>query len=336
MYDYLIVGAGLFGAVCARELTDAGKRVIVLDKRHHIGGNCYTETWDGITVSLYGGHAFHTNSREIWDYVNRFTEWQQYENRVKAAYRGVIYSFPPNLMTLQQMGLLEDRDGEIRKRFFEGYTAKQWGRPFAQVPEHVIKRIPIRDNWDDRYFTDTYQGLPVGGYTPMFKRLLDGIPVETLVDYMTDPEYWRRQAERVIYSGPLDALYWHNLGRLEYRSLYFEHTHHTCEDYQGAPTINYTDIHVPYTRRMEWKHWWRTSAKTTWVTEEYPQAHTPANEPYYPVGDDTNRDLHRKYKALAQADGYITGGRLGSYQYLNMDQAIGAALRTVEGLTTNG
>jgi UDP-galactopyranose mutase len=333
MIDYLIVGAGLFGAVCARELADSGRSVLVIDKRSHIGGNCYTETWDGITTSLYGGHIFHTNSRRIWDYVNEFAEWQQYEHRVKASYKGVVYSFPPNRMTIQQIGAIPGSlEDEIKRRFFEGYTAKQWGRPLAEVPDHVIKRIPIRDNWDDRYFTDLYQGLPMGGYTPMFERLLNGIEVELQADYMTDLDYWRSKAEQVIYTGPLDELYWCNMGRLKYRSLRHEHQLHAQSDFLGCATLNYADLSIPYTRKMEWKHFWRASTPYTWVTTEYPQAYDGTNEPYYPVGDEPNRALYQQYKEIAKQNGYIVGGRLGSYQYLNMDQAIGAALATVERL----
>jgi UDP-galactopyranose mutase len=334
MFDYLVVGAGLFGATVSRELLDAGKSVMVIDKRHHIGGNCYTEVWDGITVSLYGGHAFHTNSRRIWNYVQAFADWQQYENRVKASYKGVIYSFPPNLMTYQQMGEAWTKNGpaEVERRFLVGYSTKQWARPYSEIPKHILKRIPMRTTWDDRYFTDDYQGLPIGGYTPMIERMLSGCAVELMADYLADLDYWRGQARQVIYTGPIDALYYHCLGKLEYRSLEFTHSLCKDEDVQGCPTINYTDINVPYTRRMEWKHWWKASSPVSWITEEYPAAYDGCNEPYYPVGDERSRELYRQYRQMAEVDGYIVGGRLGSYQYLNMDQAIASALKIVEGL----
>lgn len=327
--DYLIVGAGLFGATVARELMDAGKSVLVIDRRNHIGGNCYTEVQDGIIYNVYGGHIFHTHNKRIWEYASRFTNWQQYEHRVKAQYLGTIYSFPPNKMTLQQMDLRahQNIEAEIRCLFFKGYTEKQWGRKIDEVPAHILKRIPIRNNWDDRYFDDPYQGLPLNGYTPMIQQMLKGAKIELEADYLDERDYWRSKAARVIYTGPLDELYSCDLGRLEYRSLRFELKRHEVSDFQGCAAINYTDKLCDFTRRIEWKYWWRSERKPyTLVTTEWPQAYDGTNEPYYPVGDEPNRNLHHKYLLRAKKDGYIIGGRLGSYQYLNMDQAIGAGL----------
>jgi UDP-galactopyranose mutase len=333
MLDYLIVGAGLTGAVVAHELRKAGRSVAVIEKRAHIGGNCYDEVRDGIRVSLYGGHIFHTNSRRIWDYLSQFTAWQAYEHRVKASYYGTIYSFPPNRMTLQQLGVQPGPEAEhkIRETFFRGYTEKQWGRRLEDVPGSIIKRIPVRDNWDDRYFADDYQGLPADGYTAMIGRMLEGVPVTLEADYLGDREYWRTKARRVIYTGPVDALYDNDLGRLEYRSLCFKHTKYDLPDWQGCATLNYTAASVPFTRTMEWKYFWRTPALDyTWVTHEWPADYDGANEPYYPVGDDANTALYREYRERADADGYIVAGRLGAYRYYNMDQCVGAALALVE------
>ena len=332
-YDYLIVGAGLTGAVLARELTDAGKTVMVIEKRDVIGGNCRDEVQDGIRYSLHGGHIFHTNSLRIWQYVHRFAEWQAYEHRVKVNYCGKIYSFPPNRLTLQQIGNPEPSvaDTIMREMFFRGYSEKQWGRPLEEIPGHIIKRIPIRDNYDDRYFTDTYQGLPIEGYTTMIDRLLDGARVALGCDFLQNREL-ERQAEKIIYCGPIDELFDCDLGRLEYRSLHFKHT--PLDDYRdglGAPTINYTDSLTPYTREMDWRYWWRTDSKGTLLTTEYPQYYREGSEPYYPVETDANRELYKQY--AARLDGHlIAAGRLGTYRYLNMDQAIGAALVMAEKL----
>lgn len=336
IYDYLIVGAGLFGSVCARELTDAGKRVLVIERRGHVGGNCADEVRDGIRISLYGGHIFHTNSRRIWNYVNRFSEWQQYEHRVKAVYQGVVYSFPPNLMTCQQLGVEPGPEADciIKERFFRGYTEKQWGRPLEDVPASVIKRIPIRSTWDDRYFDDKYQGLPVDGYSRMIARMLDGVTVVLNADYLSDRAGWDIRARQTIYTGPLDELYGHEYGRLEYRSLHFKHTRYEVDDWQGCAVMNYTEKCVPFTRTTEWRYMWRTpKLGHTWVTHEYPAAYDGINEPYYPVGDERNNALHRQYAERAKREGLIVGGRMGSYRYINMDQAIGAALALVEKLT---
>lgn len=332
MYDYLIVGAGLFGATCARLLTDAGKSVLVIERRRYLGGNCADENQGGCYVNLHGGHIFHTNSRWIWEFVNRFGEWRQYEHRVKACYRGTLYSMPPNLATFDRLGLRPGPEAEqvIRDLLFAGYTAKQWGRPIDQVPASVIRRIPIRYNYDDRYFADRYQGVPEHGYTKLVETMLDSIPVEIGVDIFDDPGYLRRRSRRLIYSGPIDALFEYRYGRLDYRSLRHVTERLDTDDYQGCATINYADADIPWTRILEWKHFgWRKQPKgETIVTVEYPAAD---GEPYYPIEDDANRERYARYAELASNLPWMRiGGRLGSYRYYNMDQVIAQAFALVK------
>jgi UDP-galactopyranose mutase len=351
-YDYLVVGAGLFGATFARAATDSGKKCLVIDRRKHLAGNCFDERKEGILVNAFGGHIFHTNSRSIWDFVNRFAAFSKYEHRVKVNYRGELYSFPINLQTFRQLGwgdtaeevkarldqvrvphprpnsfaqhVLSSVGPELYEIFFEGYTAKQWNRSPHDLPATIAKRIPIRLTEDDRYFDDKFQGMPTEGYTEMVRRMLLGI--ETWKDSLYTEEL--RQAvrpRRVVYSGPLDELFGYRFGPLEYRSLRFEHETHEG-DFQGHATVNYTEQDVPYTRIIEWKHFrpeqsWRTT--TTHITREYPET---KGDPYYPVTDVKNNVLYRKYQALVP-DWMLVGGRLGSFQYLNMDQACAMALK---------
>ena len=341
MFDYLVIGAGLFGATVARELKDAGKSVLVLERRDHIAGNCFDEEVEGIRVNRYGGHIFHTNSARIWRWINRFTLFDAYEHRVRASSRGKVYSFPPNLLTVQELGVPQSRALElIMDMFYVGYSEKQWGMPFADIPPSLYARVPIRDTYDDRYFSDRYQGLPAGGYTAMVKAMLRDVPVQIGVDYLVDKSYWDRQAQQVIYSGAIDELYGYDLGQLEYRSLRFENTIYT-NDFQGCPTMNFCDKDIQYTRIMEWKFfgWNKAGIRQTVITREYPEAFDGNNERYYPIPTESNRELYRQYRERAEAEGLIVGGRLGSYQYLNMDQAIGQALAVVDKLkekATNG
>lgn len=327
MFDFLIVGAGMFGAVCARELTDAGKTVLVIDKRDHIGGQCYTETRDGQVMNLYGGHIFHTNDRRLWEYVHRFGLWRQYSHHVKAKAGGAVYSFPPNRMTYQQAGT--DDVGAMRKLFFEGYTEKMWARPIAEVPTSVLKRIPVRDDWNDEYFSDTYQGIPVNGYTPLFEEMLFAIPTALGVDYLAQRSL-SAMAHQTIYTGPLDLLFDCDRGALEWRGMRFEHRREEVETYQGCPTMNYCDREVPWLREEEWKYFYPPSERTaySWVSRHYPDN----TERLYPVNDEANNRLAAEYRARAEAAGYIVGGRLGGYRYLDMHQAIAAALQTVKGI----
>jgi UDP-galactopyranose mutase len=329
MYDYLIVGAGLFGAVCARDLTDAGKRVLVVERAGHVAGMCHTVTVDGLLTQAHGGHIFHTNSREIWDYVNRFGAWRAYSHHVKASYQGTVYSFPPNKMTYQQLGT--DDPGVIRRTFFEGYTAKQWGRPIEQVPADVLKRIPLRTTWDDHYFSDTYQALPVDGYTAVIGEMLSGVKVVLGEDYLARCHYWDSQARRTLYTGPMDALMGYQLGKLEYRSARFETETLPVEDFQGCATMNYTDAAVPFTRIEEWRHWWKPARPVahTVITRTYP---TAEGLPLYPVNDGRNQDLYSRYQRLAAGHKpqVRTGGRLGSYIYRDMAPTIAAAQTLVK------
>lgn len=321
MFDYLIVGAGLTGAVLARELTDAGRRVLVIDKRQHLGGQCYTQVRDGQIMNLYGAHIFHTNDAGLWAWIGRFADWEPYTHRVKAVAGGRLYSFPPNRTTYLQLGT--DDEAALRAAFFVGYTEKMWGRPYADVPASVTRRIPMRQTADDRYFTDTYQGLPAGGYTPLFERLLAGIDVRLSTDYLADRWSLDRLARRVVYTGPLDALFDHDAGRLEWRGMRFEHAYHIGQRYQPAATVNYCDAAVPWLREEEWRWFWPPAGRPggTWVTRSYPDA----AEQFYPVPDERNNALAADYKARAETAGYVIAGRLGTYRYLDMHQAIAAA-----------
>lgn len=338
-YDYLIVGAGLTGAVLARELTDAGATCLVIEKRDHIGGNAYDEVIEGVTVHRYGPHLFHTNSERVWNYVNRFSEWLPYEYRVKVIYQGMAYSFPPNLMTYQQLGIsLDDPSlpGVLFETFFRGYSSKQWGRPADEVPSSIIKRIPIRYDYDDRYFSDRYQGLPIGGYTSLIHQMLQGIPVELGADYLAHRPDFDRLASRTIYTGPIDSLYNFKLGRLEYRSLRFETHKKEDGDYHGSATFNYTDTSPDYTRTHNWRYFGWQNTKTNIITHEYPMPYDGTNDPYYPINDEANNSLHSQYEAQAKEDRVIVAGRLGKYRYYDMHQAIAAALTLSESLIKQG
>lgn len=353
MYDYLIVGAGLFGATMARDLTDAGRRVLVIDRRAHIAGNCYTESVEGITVHRYGGHIFHTNSRPVWEYVNRFVPFYPYRHRLAVNHGGRLYSFPINLMTLHQLygvttpdearELIEQvrgpaggdnlRDwliGQVGERiyrmFVEGYTRKQWGRDPAELPASIIRRLPIRYSYDDGYFSDIYQGLPSGGYTALVAAMLAGIETRLGVDYLDGRWALDRLAHRTVYTGEIDALFDRDAGALEYRSLRFEWETLPTDDYQGAATINYTDADVPYTRVVEFKHFMpRPPQGVTVIMREYPQAWQPGAEPFYPINDAANNARAAEYQARAKAAGYLYGGRLADYRYYDMHQVIASA-----------
>ena len=353
MYDYLIVGAGLFGSICARELTNTGKKVLVIDKRDHIGGNCYTTDVDGINVHTYGPHIFHTNNKQVWDYVNQYAEFNHFTYRPKVKYGSNIYSFPINLMTLYQIyGVTTPQQAEsilelekipnnkpdnleewilsqvgpkLYEKFIKGYTTKQWGRDPKHLPASIIKRLPIRLTYDDNYFNDRYQGIPIGGYTQIFDKLLDGIEVKLGVDYFKDtlPEY-----NKVIYTGPVDMFYNYTHGKLEYRSLRFESERLDISDYQGNAAINYTEVDIPYTRIVEHKHFEFGKQKHTVITREYPATE---GEPYYPVNDEVNNDRYNQYKSLmGKEDKIIFGGRLADYKYYDMHQVIASALHQVK------
>lgn len=330
MNDFLIVGAGLTGATIARILTDAGASVRVVEKRRHVAGNCYDELVEGILVNRYGGHIFHTNSDRIWGFVRRFSDWTPYEHRVKAFYRGKMYTLPPNRMTVQQLGANGNAAQAIRETLFAGYSFKQWGRKLDDLPRGVLARIPIRDNWDDRYYDDRHQAMPAEGYTKFVERMLWGVPVDLGVDYIEEQHQLGKTARRVVYTGPLDAMFDYCFGPLEYRSLRFE-TVHTTKDYQGCATVNYTDYEPAYTRVLEWKYFGHRhkGVSHSIISFEFPEAE---GEPYYPVNTPENTNIYALYKQLADRYGLTVAGRLGRYQYLDMDQAIGGAMRVAEGL----
>ena len=358
-YDYLIVGAGMFGATFARQAMDAGKTVLVIDKRSHIGANCYTENQKGIDVHIYGPHIFHTNKKEIWDYVNRFAEFNNYINKPKVRYGDNVYSFPINLMTLHQLWgvttpaeaeeklkevrvpndnpknleewILSQVGQEVYETFIKGYTMKQWKKHPRELPASIIKRLPIRLNFDENYFFDKYQGIPIGGYTGMIQNMLSGADVELSVDYFEDKESWDSKADKIVFTGKIDEYYDYRFGKLEYRSLRFEREWKDCSDYQGNAVINYTSYDVPYTRIVEHQHFQPQSAGShaeTLIVKEYPDDWKPGKVPYYPVNDEVNASVYKKYSALARREqGVIFGGRLAEYRYYDMHQVIGSALQ---------
>lgn len=363
MYDYLIIGSGLYGAVFARQAADAGKKVLVIDKRDHIAGNVYTEKVEGIDVHKYGAHIFHTNNKEVWDYVNRFATFNRFTNSPVANYKGELYSLPFNMYTFNKMwgvvtpdeaaakiaeqkaaaGITEPKNLEeqaislvgtdIYEKLIKGYTQKQWGRPCTELPSFIIKRLPVRLAFDNNYFNALYQGIPIGGYTRLVENLLAGIEVRLGVDYLEHKAELDALAEKVVYTGPIDAYFGYKLGALEYRSVRFETELLDIPNYQGNAAVNYTDAETPYTRIIE--HKWFTFGKDeqgndlpkTVISREYSSEWRPGDEPYYPVNDEKNSALYAKYKALAEREEkVIFGGRLGEYKYYDMDAVIAAAL----------
>ena len=363
MYDYLIVGAGLYGAVFAREATAAGKKVLVIDKRPNIAGNVYTEDVEGIKVHVYGAHIFHTNNREVWDYVNRFTTFNRFTNSPVANYKGELYSLPFNMYTFNKMwGVVTPEEAEAKideqrkeitgepknleeqaislvgrdifEKLVKGYTEKQWGRDCKDLPAFIIRRLPVRLTFDNNYFNALYQGIPTEGYTKLVENLLDGIEVRLNCDYLENRETLDALAERVVYTGPIDAFFGFRLGTLEYRSVRFETELLDKPNFQGNAAVNYTDRETPWTRIIE--HKWFTFGKDekgndlpkTVISREYSAEWKPGDEPYYPVNDEKNGALYQEYKKLAEKEEkVIFGGRLGEYKYYDMDQVIAAALQ---------
>ena len=358
MYDYLIVGTGLFGAIFAREATDAGFKCLVLDKRSHVGGNCYTKKIGSIDVHEYGPHIFHTSSQRVWDYMNRWTEFNHFVYRPKVINLNTLYSFPINLFTLYQLWgvktptearsklqsvqikndnpsnleewILSQVGHEIYQKFIYGYTKKQWGKDPRELPASIIKRLPIRLTMDDNYFEDIYQGIPKDGYTTIFDKLLNGIEVKLNTDYLADKQYWDSLAKKVVYTGAIDEFFDYDMGQLEWRSLRFEHETHDIDDYQGNAAVNYTDETVPYTRIVEHKHFTFSKDPFTVITKEYPQKWDTTKEKFYPVNDQTNNELYKKYKERIDESKYIFGGRLADYKYYDMHQVVGSALSRVQ------
>ncbi|MFO0804143.1 MAG: UDP-galactopyranose mutase [Gemmataceae bacterium] len=357
MIDYLVVGAGLSGATFAHFAARAGKRVVVIDRRPHIAGNAFTERIDGIDVHRYGPHIFHTNDRDVWEFITRFGTFLPYRHRGRSRVGGTLYPFPINLLTLNQVfrvttpaeaeatlaaervpiespANLEEyalsRIGErLYRLFIHGYTTKQWGREPRDLPASILKRIPVKFTPDDAWFSDAYQGIPADGYTALVERMLDGIPLELGVDYHANPGRFR--ARKTVYTGPIDRFFEFAFGRLEYRSLRFEQRTLETPDFQGTAIVNHPDLDVPYTRVVEHKHFTGISSARTIVTWEHPVADPDAREPYYPVNDDRNAALYRRYREAADQRGdTIFLGRLARYSYFDMHQVIGAAMKTAQ------
>jgi len=361
IYDYLIVGAGLYGATFARQMTDAGKSCLVIDKRSHIGGNVYTRTVEGIDVHAYGAHIFHTSNRSVWEYVNRFAQFGRYSHSPVANYRGELYNLPFNMNTFYQMwgvttpaearakieeqragaGFAEPKNLEeqaislvgrdIYEKLVRGYTKKQWGRDCDQLPAFIIRRLPVRFMFDNRYFNDRYEGMPISGYTQLVGNLLQGIASQLDVDYLDDRESLDMLAKRTVFTGPIDAFFGYSLGHLEYRSIRFETEVLQTPNYQGCSVMNYTDEETPYTRIIEHKHFGAGTQDVTVISREYSLEWTPGAEAFYPVNDEKNQALFQRYAALAaKEERTLFGGRLGDYAYYDMDRTIANALEAAD------
>ena len=353
-YDYLIVGAGLFGLVFAYKAKEHGKKCLIIDRRDHIGGNTYVENREGINVHRYGPHIFHTNSKKIWDFVNKFTSFNNYINSPIAVYRDKIYNLPFNMNTFYQLwGItsphqaekkIEEQSKEVKaprnleetavslvgrdiyETLIKGYTTKQWGRPPRELPSFIIKRLPLRFTFDNNYYSHRYQGIPIGGYNVISKKLVHGIELKLSTDFFAHRSELEKMAKKIVFTGKIDEFYDYCFGKLEYRSLRFHHKHLNVENFQGNAVVNYTDLRPEYTRIIEHKHFEFGTQKNTIVTEEYPEQYKDGKEPYYPLCDRLNENLYKKYKALSQEDNVIFGGRLAEYRYYDMDQVIASGL----------
>lgn len=359
-YDYLIVGSGLFGSIFAYEAKKRGKKCLVVERRNHIGGNIYCEQKDGINIHKYGAHIFHTSNKKVWEYVNQFAEFNNYINSPVANYNGEIYNLPFNMNTFSKMwGISTPQQAEaiineqkqainhepqnleeqaislvgtdIYTKLIKGYTEKQWGRKCTELPAFIIKRLPVRYTYDNNYFNDRYQGIPIGGYNKIIEKMLEGIGVELNCDYNICFDKDQKIAEKVIYTGAIDEYFNYQLGHLEYRGLKFETERLEQKNYQGVAVMNFTDSKTPYTRIIEHKHFEFGKQPVTYITKEYPQDWKLGEEAYYPVNDDKNQELYAKYKELADKEkNVIFGGRLGEYKYYDMDKVIESALNLVE------
>lgn len=368
MYDYLIVGSGLYGATCARLLTDAGKKVLVIDKRPHIAGNIYTETQEGINVHIYGAHIFHTNSKPVWDFLNKFTVFNRFTNTPVANYKGEIYSMPFNMFTFNKMwgvatpkdaaAKIEEQKKEIKgtpknleeqaislvgrdiyERLVKGYTEKQWGRDCKDLPAFIIKRLPVRLTYDNNYFNALYQGIPIGGYTKMIENMLSGIEVRLNTNFLENRESFTHLADKIIYTGPIDEYFNYEFGPLEYRLVTFKNETLDMPNFQGNAAVNYTDRETPWTRIIE--HKWFEFGKDengndipkTIISREYSSEWKPGDEPFYPVNDEKNSNLYNKYKVLSKkTPDVIFGGRLGEYKYFDMDKTVEAAMEKIKNI----
>jgi UDP-galactopyranose mutase len=359
MYDYLIVGSGFFGSICAYELNKQGYKVCVIESKNHIGGNCYTENKDNINIHVYGPHIFHTSNEEVWKWINQFTSFNNFTLRPVANYKGEIYSLPFNMWTFNKLWnvvlpneakrKIEEQSKHINEptnleeqaiklvgtdvyeKLIKGYTEKQWRKPATELPKEIIKRLPVRFTYDNNYFNDKYQGIPIGGYTQIFEKLLDGIDIKLNTNYFTDelPKH-----NKVIYTGPIDKFYNYQFGELEYKTTQFEHKRLQQENYQGTVMMNFTDVNIPYTRVIEHKHFENSESDVTWITEEYPVDYKAGKtEPMYPVNDKENNKKYLQYKNLAdQENDIIFGGRLAEYKYYDMHQVIESALNKIKQL----
>ena len=366
MYDYLIVGSGLFGSIFACEAKKRNKKCLVIDKRSHVGGNIYTAEVEGIQVHQYGAHIFHTSRKEEWEYMNRFAEFNRFTNSPVACYGSELYNLPFNMNTFNKMwgvitpeeakakirqqieeaGITEPKNLEeqaislvgrdIYEKLVKGYTEKQWGRRATELPSFIIKRLPVRFTYDNNYFNDKYQGIPVGGYTPIIEKMLEGVEVRLGINFLEYREELSALADKIIYTGMIDEYYDYCCGELEYRSLRFDSKILDRENYQGSAVVNYTEYEIPYTRIIEHKHFefgcqgGEVNPKTV-ITKEYPADWKRGDEPYYPMNDDRNNELYAKYKALADKEEEVVfGGRLGMYRYFDMNNIVEAALKCVE------
>lgn len=366
MYDYLIVGSGLFGSIFAYEANKRGKKCLVIDKRSHVGGNIYTAEVEGIQVHEYGAHIFHTSNKKVWEYMNQFAEFNRYTNSPVARYRNELYNMPFNMNTFNKMwgvitpmeakariqqqikeaGINEPKNLEeqaislvgkdIYEKLVKGYTEKQWGRRATELPSFIIKRLPVRFTYDNNYFNDKYQGIPIGGYTQIIEKMLQGIEVRLDTDFFKHRAELTSLADRIVFTGMIDEYYGYRFGELEYRSLRFDTEVLDCENYQGNAVVNYTEYEVPYTRIIEHKHFEfgcqneNVNPKTV-ITREYPDTWKRGDEPYYPMNDDKNNELYAKYKALADTESkVIFGGRLGMYKYFDMHNIVAEALKCID------
>lgn len=352
-YDYLVVGAGLYGSIFAYEMNKEGKKCLVIDKRNHIGGNIYTEEIEGINVHKYGAHIFHTSNKEVWEYINQFCEFNNYINSPIANYKGEIYNLPFNMNTFNKLwgvrtpkeaqekieeqkkefGIVEPKNLEeqaisligkdIYEKLIKGYTEKQWGRDAKELPSFIIKRLPVRFTYDNNYFNDRYQGIPIGGYTKIIEKMLEGIEVRLNSNFFDKREEYENIADKIVFTGMIDEYYNYCFGKLEYRSLRFETEVLAEENYQGNAVVNYTEREIPYTRIIEHKHFEYGQQEKTVITREYPNEWKEGDEPYYPINTKKNNELYLKYKELAdKEEKVIFGGRLGEYRYYDMDKAI--------------
>jgi UDP-galactopyranose mutase len=356
-YDYLIVGSGFFGSICAHELTKSGKKVLVIDSRNHIGGNCYTEKKDNINVHTYGPHIFHTSNEEVWKWINQFVKFNNFRLSPVANYKGEIYSLPFSMWTFNKLWgvtspqqakhIIDEQSKDIGEpqnleeqaiklvgrdvyeKLIKGYTAKQWRKDPKELPKEIIKRLPVRFTYDNNYFNDTYQGIPIGGYTQIFEKLLDGIEVKLNTDYFTDelPEH-----DKVIYTGPIDRFFNYKYGELEYKTTKFNHRYFDVNNFQGTAVMNFTEEDIQHTRIIEHKHFENYQSDSTWVSWEYPTEYVVGEtEPYYPVNDLDNNGKYEKYKLESEKlDNVYFGGRLGEYKYYDMHQVIESALEFIK------